>query len=183
MDPSITRNPLVIAGPGVAEGAVCPALVELVDLLPTLLEAAETEAHHTHFGRSLVPLLRDPTQPHRDAVLTEGGFSPIDVDLLERAGGLYGPKARLQHEQPELVGKAIAVRTADHTYVHRQCESDELYDRNGDPAETRNLITDPMHAEVAPALRQRVFDWLVATSDVIPWRKDPRFPEIPHGWR
>ena len=183
MDPSITRNPLVVAGPGVSEGETCEALVELVDVLPTLLDFAETEAHHTHFGRSLTPLLRDPARPHRDAVFTEGGFSPVDVDLFERAGGLYEPKARLQHEHPELVGKATTIRTSTHTYVHRQCESDELYDRVSDPSETRNLIEDPSPTDVSAAMRDRILDWLVATSDVIPWDRDPRFPDIPHGWR
>ena len=26
-----------------------------------------------------------------------------------------------------------------------------------------------------------MFNWLVETSDVIPWVPDPRFP-VPHGW-
>jgi hypothetical protein len=66
-------------------------------------------------------------------VFSEGGFSPTDVDLFERAGGDYEVKGRVQHERPELVGKAISVRSRTHTYVYRQCERDELYDRIADP--------------------------------------------------
>ncbi|MFN8024662.1 MAG: hypothetical protein U0Q03_24245 [Acidimicrobiales bacterium] len=33
------------------------------------------------------------------------------------------------------------------------------------------------------SLRAATFDWLVDTSDVIPWEKHPRFPRIPMGWR
>ena len=53
LDPCLTRNPLVIAGPGVSEGGVADAMVELVDLLPTIAELGDAEVHHTHFGRSL----------------------------------------------------------------------------------------------------------------------------------
>jgi arylsulfatase A-like enzyme len=183
LDPQLVRLPFVVAGPGVAEGGVADGLVELIDLLPTLLELAEVEPRHTHFGRSLVPVLADPTTPHRELAFAEGGFDPRDVDLFERPGWLYRRKGDLQHDRPDLVGKAVAVRSPTHTYVYRQCEGDELYDRVADPDETTNLFGDAALAPVAEELRQAVLDWSVATSDVIPWDPDPRFPEIRHGWR
>jgi arylsulfatase A-like enzyme len=157
--------------------------VELVDVLPTLLELGEIEPSHTHFGRSLAPLLADPAAPHRDHACSEGGFHPADEALFERAGGLYQAKSDLQHDRPDLVGKAQAIRTPTHTYVYRQCEGDELYDRRADPDELVNRIDDPDLAAVRDDLRARVLDWIVATSDAIPWTPDPRFPDIPHGWR
>jgi arylsulfatase A-like enzyme len=183
LDPQLVRLPLTIAGPGVAEGQVAEGLVELIDLLPTLLELAEVEPRHTHFGRSLAPLLADPSVEHRDLVFSEGGFDPRDVDLFERPGWLYQRKGELQHDRPELVGKAIAVRSPTHTYVYRQCEDDEVYDRVADPDETTNLFGDAALGPVVGELRQALLDWTVSTSDVIPWDTDPRFPEIPHGWR
>ena len=45
-----------------------------------------------------------------------------------------------QHEAPGSVGRAIACRTTDFTYVYRLYEGDELYDRRADPHET---ITSP----------------------------------------
>jgi arylsulfatase A-like enzyme len=183
LDPSLVRLPLTVAGPGVAEGAVATGLVELIDLLPTVLELAEVEARHTHFGRSLVPVLADPGIAHRELAFSEGGFDPRDVALFERPGWLYQRKGELQHERPELVGKAVAVRSPTHTYVVRQCEGDELYDRLADPAETTNRLADPALMPVAEELRTAILDWLLATSDVIPWDPDPRFPEIVHGWR
>ena len=183
LDPCLVRNPLIIAGPGVAEGQVCGAGVELIDVLPTLLELAEIEPSHTHFGRSLSSVLRDPTAGHRQHVFSEGGFHPADVDLFEAGGWIYQTKTDIQTELPHLVGKAQAVRSATHTYVYRQCEPDELYLRETDPAEVVNVIDDPAHTGVVTELRDHLLDWLVATSDVIPWQADPRFPEIPHGWR
>ena len=187
LDPQVTANPLIISIPGFPAGEVTSAPVEMVDLLPTLLELAETEATHTHFGRSLVPLLENPRAHHRDAAFCEGGFRPSDEHLLEAAGWIYEPKGRLQHERPDLVGLAMCVRTPEWSYVSRAYEADELYDRRRDPYETVNLLhdgdVDGGHEDVARALQRQIFDWLAETSDVIPWEKDPRFPETPQGWR
>ena len=120
----------------------------------------------------------------RPFAITEGGFRPTDVDLLEQPiPGPYEAKARLQRERPELVGLAVALRTPTHTYVHRQEESGELYDRVADPGEIVNVITDPAHAEVHRSLERALTRWLVETSDVIGWELDPRFPSVPDGYR
>jgi arylsulfatase A-like enzyme len=162
--------------------------VEMVDLLPTCLELAETEPGHTHFGRSLTGLFADPTVHHRDAAFCEGGFNPADEPLMEVAGRIYRHKSEIQHEMPHLVGKAECVRTSEWAYVYRHEERDELYDRSADPAETTNLLAtdragDDDVAAVAAGLRDRLLAWMVETSDVIPWEADPRVPDIPQGWR
>jgi arylsulfatase A-like enzyme len=183
LDPQLTQNPLIVSVPGAPEGQVCDAMVEMVDLLPSVLELAETEAGHTHFGRSFVPLLHDADGDHRDAAFCEGGFRTSDEHLLETAGWIYEPKGRLQHERTDLAGKATCIRTPEWSLVHRLYEQDELYDRSVDPYETTNLIDEAEHAEVRADLRGRLLDWYLDTSDVIPWDADPRFPEIPHGYR
>lgn len=175
LDECLLRNPLVVAGPGVAEGGVAHALVEMIDLPATLAELAGIDLEHRHFGRSFVPVLHDPTAAHRDRAFSEGGFRIAEADQNERFGGHpYGLKAELQHERPDLVGRAIAMRTADWTYVYRAEEPDELYDRSADPHETTNLADDPLHAERCRRSRDEVLSWLVETSDVIPARRDPR---------
>ncbi len=175
LDDCLLRNPLVISAPDTSHGAVCDALVELVDLLPTMLELAGVEAHHTHFGQSLVPLLSDASLPHRDAAFAEGGFTTHERHLLEQAGFPYHHKIALQHEDPTLVGKAASIRTERWTYIHRLYEDPELYDRASDPREQTNLAGDPELAEIERDLRDRVLEWLLATADAIPWDTDPRF--------
>lgn len=181
LDPCLTRNPLVVAGPGVKEGTTVDALVELVDVLATCCEWAEADVGHTHFGRSLTPLLGGSAARHRDAAYCEGGFRRTDAALLERAGWVYQPKSDLQHARPELVGLAIARRTERHTYVWRVEEPEELYDRVRDPCETTNIASGA--PEIVREMRDATFRWLATTSDVVPWVADPRFPEIPHGPR
>ena len=188
LDPCLLRNPLVVSGPGIPENQVISNGVEMVDLLPTCLEFAQTEANHTHFGRSLKPLLSDPDAPHRDAVFSEGGFNPSDRNLFERGSWIYKHKSDIQHEFPHLVGKAECIRTGKWTYVYRHNESDELYDRVADPDEAVNLLatdhkSDPDIALTVSQLRDRILEWLVETSDVIPWVADQRNPQIRQGWR
>ncbi len=184
LDPSLLRNPLILAGAGLPEGRVIDQPVEMIDLLPTLLDLAETEASHTHFGKSLIDVVADPSTEHRPFACAEGGFRPTDHHLLEKTStGIYEPKARLQREHPELVGTAMVIRTMTHTYVHRRHESDECYDRVTDPDETVNLLAGPHPPPEAATLRDLLFGWLADTSDVIPWQSNPRFPKVPHGWR
>jgi arylsulfatase A-like enzyme len=177
LDDCLLRNPLVIDVPGYPGGGRCDALVEMVDLLPTLLDLAATTASHTHFGRSLVPLLEDPSREHRVFVCSEGGFARGEENVIEppMPGTVYEHKTRLQNDDITLVGRAIALRTAQWTYVNRLYEDDELYDRVGDPHELVNLHGRPEHADVARQLRDQLLEWMVATSDVVRWTRDPRF--------
>lgn len=171
----LLRNPLVVAGPGVTEGGVAASMVELVDVLPTVLEIAGHEARHTHFGRSLVPTLADPAAPHRELAFAEGGFLRSERHLLETSGPPYQIKADLQRAHHVNAGKVASVRDQRHSYVHRLYEGPELYDLVDDPGETVNLAGSPEHAAIEARLRDAVLTWLLETSDVVPWDPDPRF--------
>jgi arylsulfatase A-like enzyme len=168
LHPCLVRNPLVLAGPGVPAGEERGDLVELIDLFATMVELGEAEPRHTHFGRSLL------TGPPRDAAFSEGGFTVAEEPLLERADYPYDLKAGLQHELPETVGKAIALRSDRWTYVYRLYEDDELYDRAADPGELRNLAGSPEVAPIERELRDRILRWTVETADVVGWDPDPR---------
>jgi len=182
LDDCLTRNPMIVAGPDAGENAVAETFVEMVDVLPTLLELADIPARHSHFGRSFAAVLADARAAHKQQVFTQGGFRIEDEPLLERATGEYRGKGELQHERPELVGKAFALREANWTYVYRLYESAELYDRRDDPQETVNLIdASTAHRDHAARLQADLLRWLADTSDVIPWQPDPRFPKIPNG--
>ena len=175
LDDCLVRNPLIIAGPGIGEGEVSGALVEMIDVLPTLCELTDTEVGHVQFGRSLVPLLSGQTSVHRDAAFSEGGFRLDEEPQNEPLANYpYDVKTSLLHDEPETVGRAIAIRTTEWTFVHRRCESDELYDRVTDPSETTNVVDRPGHVAVIAQLRARLLDWLMETSDVIPLSRDPR---------
>ncbi len=176
LDDCLVRNPLVVAGPGVREGMAHDGLVEMIDLVPTLSELADTDVGHAQFGRSLVPVLAGRVDgARRDAAFSEGGFRVDEETQNElRAEYPYDVKTTLLHDRPELVARAIAIRTDAWTYVYRSGEDEELYDRRADPGETLNVARVPANIAVTCDLRDRVLRWLVDTSDVIPVARDPR---------
>lgn len=172
----LTRDPLIIGGPGLRRGAESHGLVELVDLMPTVLELAGIDPTETHFGRSLVPLLRGDTDDHREYAFTEGGFLVSEEPALERSPVPYDLKSAILHEHPEVVGRVIAVRSQQWTYVWRMYEPCELYSRIDDPYEERNVATE--HGEVVAQMHDVLLHWMLHTSDVMSMAQRPRFPEI-----
>jgi arylsulfatase A-like enzyme len=176
VDDVLLRNPLIIHDPRGASG-VAETFVEMVDLTATLEDLAGLDPGR-HFGRSLRSSLADPSVKHRDAACSEGGFLVMEEPLLEAGDeGQYRHKQAIQHERPELVGRAVAIRTNEWCYVERLYEGPELYDRVADRRETTNLAGRAEHADLERELRARTFRWLFETSDILPLRKDPRFDE------
>jgi arylsulfatase A-like enzyme len=176
VDEVLVRNPLIVHDP-TRERGVASAFVELVDLTATLEDFAGLEPG-LHFGRSFRPLLADPAASHRDAAFSEGGFLVREEPWLETGDeGQYRHKQVIQHERTELVGRVIAVRTTDWSYVERLYEGPELYDRRVDRRETVNLAGRPEVAGVERELRDQIFRWLFETSDIVPARRDPRFDD------
>jgi len=171
----LLQNPLIISPPGGGESQLARGMVELLDLLPTCLDWAGAEASHTHFGRSLLPLLEDPAREHKPFAISEGGFTLAEHALLEKAGFPYDIKARVQAQDVRNVGRATSIRTPQWTYIHRLYDCCELYDRTADPRETANLIEDSERQPVIAELRSQLLDFMTRTSDVIPWDADPRF--------
>ena len=61
------RVPLVVAGPGMMRGQVCPQVTSLLDLAPTMLELAGAKPPEHMQGRSVAPVLRGEAAPSPDA--------------------------------------------------------------------------------------------------------------------
>ena len=162
--------------PGGREGVTHDGLVELVDLLPTLLELGDVEAPHQHFGRSLTAVVHGSDVAVRDAAFSEGGFVPGEEYAIEPL--LHGNGLRAQDPSPtrrhHARGPRRVIRTADWTYISRVYEGDELYDRRADPGERVNLCGRAGTEDVAAGLRTRLLEWMLATSDVVPHERDPR---------
>ncbi|MBN2584307.1 MAG: sulfatase-like hydrolase/transferase [Planctomycetes bacterium] len=179
----LTRVPLVVKPPrGVpVEPRISDALVELIDFPATVEALTGVEPHHTHFGRSLLPLLAGETDEHRDAVFCEGGRLRGETHCMEGQStsslnpeGLYWPRVGLQQSENGEHTKAAMCRTKDFKYVRRLYESDELYDLRRDPQELDNRIDDPALAGVLAQLKERILTWYQETCDVVPHDADKR---------
>lgn len=177
----LTRVPFVVKPPKGAsiEPGINDAMIELIDFPATVEALLGLKPQHTHFGRSLLPLIAGETGLHRDAVFCEGGRihgedhckemdGPTDSDFL------YYPRLSYQWGEGPEHTKAVMCRTKDYKYVRRLYEMDELYDLNQDPHELVNRIDDPTLAEVLLTLKDRLLTFYQETGDVVPHKAHKR---------
>lgn len=132
----VTRVPLIIRAPGkLPAAAVVDALVEEVDLMPTLLELMGVPAPHGVQGQSLVALARKPASRHKQAVFSE--FPTIRMARTR--------EWKLVHYTRQRYG--------------------ELYHLTEDPHELVNLHADPKHASARADMEALLSDWLATSTD------------------
>lgn len=120
------RVPLIIRVPGAkGTGKASARTVELIDLYPTLAEACGLSAPAGFEGRSLKPLLEDPSAAWDKPAYTQ----------VTRNDG-----------QQTIAGRSV--RTERHRYSEwdEGRKGAELYDHENDPHEYRNLAEDPAYA-------------------------------------
>ena len=139
-----TRVPLVLSVPGqVNPGEKTDALVEFVDLYPTLAETCGLTAPAKMEGISLLPLLEKPDRPWKTAAFSQYPRS-FQGNRHRKHGDLMG----------------YAVRTDRHRYVEWRdwkkatIQARELYDHTTDPNETKNLAKEPAQKENLKQLQQ-----------------------------
>ncbi len=146
------RVPLIVSWPGrFAAGLQVSGLVELVDLVPTLLEACELNTSPGVQGRPLSALLSGDADPahHRDYVYCEY----YNAWTHKRSYGTM-------------------MRTADKKIVvYHGIEEGELYDLQTDPDEFDNLYFSDRHAALRQRLLKQAFDASVFTMDPMPLRR------------
>jgi choline-sulfatase len=175
LESCLTHVPLLARMPGGAKGHVVEEMVELFDIMATMLELGGTQATHTNFSRSLVAQLNGAAGDPKRAAFSEGGYNVYEPQAFEpRMPGPYAPKANLENDKPLTVQRAAAIKTRDFTFIARPHGQSELYDRRRDPMETRNLIDNAQHRRTLTDMQQRLLGWYVETTGVPPNIKDPR---------
>lgn len=177
----LVRVPLIIKPPaGIPiQPGTRSALVELVDFRATVEALTGLQPGHTHFGRSLLPIIAGQSQEHRDAVFCEGGRIHGETHCMELESAhdrdaLYWPRLSLQLSEGPEHTKAVMCRTHRYKYVRRLYEQDELYDLQEDPYELHNRVDDPALSSVLAQLQQRLLDFFLETGDVVPHNPDSR---------
>lgn len=176
---SLVHEPLIIAGPGIPRGRTVDALTEMVDLGATIIDLASVKINYAINGKSLVPLLKGITDKGRDFVISEGGFLKSEEPIIEYATFFpYNLKASIQHKHTEAVGRVIALRDQNYTFVYRLYEKNELYSRRNDPKELNNLIDDSNYKSEISRYEKLLLRFFLGCSDHAPLSKDERFPSV-----
>ena len=132
-----TRVPLIIAAPGLARNARSRALVEMVDVFPTLTELCGGATPKACEGQSLLPLLRDPTGRGREFAVSQ---------YPREQGRVMGYTLRNDRwrytEWVDLRNGTVTAR--------------ELYDQSGSLLPMRNLAAEPENAELVAKLAEQL---------------------------
>jgi arylsulfatase len=143
----LSHVPLIFSWPGhFPQGVRSPALVELTDIVPTILETiGQARPQYLH-GKSLLGILtgRSDAGKHRPFVRSEYH------DALQLPDATHANM--LRNERYKLV----------HYHGH---PSGELYDLEKDPHEFDNLWDQPRHHSLRLELTKQLFDAVMLTTD------------------
>jgi arylsulfatase A-like enzyme len=132
--------PLLLSVPGMkVVGSRTDALVEFVDIYPTLAELAGLPLPSHLEGTSMKPLLDDPKRPWKSAA-----FSQYPRPSSKSGGGpLMGYSMRTDRYR-----FTVWVGRDDHSKV----DAVELYDHQTDPQENQNIAKRPENAALVEKL-------------------------------
>jgi len=160
------RIPLALGGPGFCGGGRVESLVSLIDLPPTLCDAAGLSVPGHMQGRSMLPLA------HGDR---DGWPDDVFVQISESQVGRAVRTSRWKY--------AVTAMDADgwkDSGASSYTES-HLYDLRADPHELTNLAGLDSHRELADVLRDRLVRRMVEAGEDAP-RIEPA-PARPGGQR
>lgn len=150
-----TRVPLMIRTPGLAKpGAPTEALIEYVDIYPTLAELAGLTPPVDLDGRSIVPILQDPNARGRDVAFSQF-IRPWKATGFDSMGYTLRTETRRYTRWVE--------------WPSHKTTAEEFYDYSSKDSATRegaflieqeNMIADPAYVEPLDRLRAKMDETL-----------------------
>jgi N-sulfoglucosamine sulfohydrolase len=174
--------PLIARWPGKIKPATkSEAMLSLVDLLPTFLEAAGTKAPRDLDGKSFLPVLLGKKKEHRDVIFAthtaDGTMNNFPMRCIRTRTHKYilnlTPNATYTtHVTNGQDGDGLnywrtwleAAKTNEtaarlvRNYQHRPAE--ELYDLRNDPDELNNIASLPGSEKILVTLRKQLDAWM-----------------------
>lgn len=159
-------------------------LINLIDLVPTLLEVSETNFKGTLDGKSILPIFlnknyksssyifsernwHDNWQPSRCIISDkyklimnfrlDVGYLPA-LDIKESLS--YSSILKLKKEN-KLIGNL-------NWYNNNSTPFYEFYDLEKDPFEWKNEIDNPQFADIIDEMKSALSDWMINTYDFLP---------------
>lgn len=143
----LTRIPMIVRGPGIASGQRVPALMEHVDIVPTLLAAAGLKTPYGTQGVSQMEVLAGRESHVRNSALT----------------------AYIAHDRGI---NAKCLRTTRYKLVIFGGETyGELYDLREDPHENSNRFEDPNYSDIRHSMVELLVHRMIQDQDPLPERQ------------
>ncbi len=146
------RAPLLLRWPGkVKPEQHTTALVEFVDIAPTILESTGVKVPTSVQGKSLLPLLEGKTARHRPHVVVEYAENEEAMIRTDRFKLVYTTGKRKRQDGYD-TGHSLPGRTV------------RLYDLRSDPDEFTDLSRLPEHTERVRAMTRLLADHMKRTA-------------------
>ena len=141
------KTPLLIKWPNkIHAGTTNDEMVQNLDFAQTFLEAANIKAPEDMQGESLMPLLTEKNSMwDRDAVYYHYYEYPA-VHMVKRHYGIVTKEYKLAH-------------------FYYDVDEWELYDREKDPQEMKNVYNDPEYADVVERLKKKLSELRIKYKD------------------
>ncbi|MBL8178988.1 MAG: sulfatase-like hydrolase/transferase [Bryobacterales bacterium] len=148
------RVPFLLSYPGKIEAGLRRELVEMVDVLPTLLGLCGINVPAAVQGRSVFG------GAGREFVFSENvipevinsGSLDMPYEPGKGVGGIVHPDAKM-------------IRTERWKYNHYAGHGGELYDLRNDPGEERNLYRDAAYRGTVQEMKDRLLDFLIVADE------------------
>jgi arylsulfatase A-like enzyme len=179
--------PLLVVWPGVvAPGSKSDAMVQWIDLLPTLIDVAGGSVPEHLDGRSFANVLRGKTAQHRDRIFAthtnDGDMNVYPIRCVRTRTFKYIRNLHPEYEHTTHIDKALArdggaywttweaaaatdPRAAAVVKRYHERPKEELYDLAADPFEQTNLAADPRQADRLKELRAELEAWMKQQGD------------------
>lgn len=185
------RVPFIVRWPGVAQaGTETPALVSLVDLLPTVMEIVggqASEKSEVMDGKSFVAVLKGEKTNHRESVFAthtgDGTMNQAPMRMIRTSrykyivnlvpSVVYNTHINLAKDHDGGYQYWASWQNSSFNYEHAAAvlwryhsrPEEELYDIRSDPGEWHNLATTPDYEKILEQLRLQMKDWRQKQGD------------------
>ena len=181
------QTAMIARWPGnIAAGSKTDAIIEYVDVVPTLVDAAGGKPAETLDGRSFLPVLKGEAEHHKTEVYgimtTRGiiagsetyGIRSVRDEQYKLIVNLT-PEIKFtnvcSNSSPEFLSwkreaEAGNEKAAEYVKRYHWRPAVELYDIQKDPTEWNNLAEDPAMAGTITALRGKLDQWMESQGDL-----------------
>lgn len=162
-----THVPLIVSAPGMKKGVKSDAIVEFLDIFPTVCELTKTEHPQQLDGKSLVPILKNPKAKTKDYAISQFSRSCTENYTISTDTDLKGKAKELEEDITGYALRDSRYRLVEWTkgfktympFDESKVVAYELYDYNKDPEERHNVANDPAYASVVKNLKKKLHQY------------------------
>ena len=170
---SFTHVPFIISWKGKLKTGRTDNLVELVDLMPTLLELAGMDRVTGVQGKGFAPFLKGEEYSEKEYIVIESGENILPLclgDIRDEEGQLIekGTAFAWCAFREAWAGKNKCIRTKKWKLCIYSTGEGELYNLVENPDETNNLFNDPNYEVIKNELTMKLLLWCFNNEDTLP---------------